>query len=121
MQLQEASLLPSAPPLDHIEEDIDGVSPVDHSLDILDQIPEPDDEIQDNSNGPSPAQDVQEGGYSFFTFADQNDSPLSNEPNEIDYVPNYNSIVNDTLVDPTNAPEQDQNSNTSMSTFKIQS
>lgn len=107
MMIREASLMPSAPPLDDIEEDIGGVSPVDHNEDILQHI--------QGQGGPSQhiqssTEEQQDG--SFFINADrdigaQPDDELLPQPNSAsnddsnnlyldnDFVPKYELSGND--------------------------
>ncbi|CAK7898248.1 pH-response regulator protein palF/Rim8p [[Candida] anglica] len=132
MRLREASLMPSAPPLDDIEEDIGGVSPVDRNDDILQHVSEEGEQGEDSYSVHNvEPQEVSEatGGqeYSFFTYDNLEHNNVSNieqdQYSEIDFVPHYDSVNNDTLLttEPHTNGEGMDSSNTSITTHNIPS
>ncbi|CAH2355841.1 pH-response regulator protein palF/RIM8 [[Candida] railenensis] len=112
MRLREVSLLPSAPPLDDIEEDIDGVSPIDRNDDILQHLHEQNQAASLNEENPN-ENTLATGGQPSFSYFDNDNTNdhnnenqnLDNEVNidddlysELDLVPNYELANNDRLV-----------------------
>lgn len=93
MRLREVSLLPSAPPLDDIEEDLDGVSPINGDEDILQQINE---RVHENINVNDHEFDENDQQEYDTLNGDADDS--NDQYSEIDFVPNYESVHNDRLV-----------------------
>jgi hypothetical protein len=117
MIVREASLMPSAPPLDDIEEDGGGVSPVDHNEDIMQHI--------QGQGGPSqgllqPSTAEPQDGL-FFINADRDidvtpDGVMIPQPiftsndesnnlySDIDFVPKYELSGNDVAIEQAGSP-----------------
>ncbi|KAL7664511.1 pH-response regulator protein palF/RIM8 [[Candida] zeylanoides] len=117
MIVREASLMPSAPPLDDIEEDSGGVSPVDHNEDIMQHI--------QGQGGPSqglsqPSTAEPQDGL-FFINADRDidvtpdgvmipqpiftsNDESNNSYSDIDFVPKYELSGNDVAIEQAGSP-----------------